>query len=187
LRRPDPPAIALLEFSSIARALRTGDVMVKKADISVLRAEPVSPGKYLILITGGEAEVEEAWRAGLADGGDAVVDSLYLPGVHADVLDAIGGAVAERGREESLAVVETSTVAAAIVSADAAVKETPVTLTELRLAKGIGGKGVFTLAGELWDVQASVEAAARSIEERGAILGTEIVARPDERFRGGLG
>ena len=74
--------------------------MVKRADVSVLLAEPISPGKYLILITGGEAEVDESWRAGLADGADAVVDSLFLPGVHADVLDAIGGASSKRGKEQ---------------------------------------------------------------------------------------
>lgn len=186
LRRPDQPALALIEFASIARALRSGDVMVKRADVTVALAEPVSPGKYLILISGYEAEVDESWRAGLADGGESVVDSLFLPGVHADVVDAIGGATSTRGADLAVAVVETGTVAAAIVAADAACKEAPVALTELRLGKGIGGKGVFTLAGELWDVQASVEAATKAIEERGAPLGVEIIPRPDERFSGGL-
>ncbi len=186
MRRPAQPALALIEFASIARALRSGDAMVKRADVSVALAEPISPGKYLVLIAGGEADVDESWRAGLADGGDAVVDSLFLPGVHADVVDAIGGASSQRSPEDSVAVVETGTVAAAIVAADAACKEAPVALTELRLGKGIGGKGVFTLAGELWDVQASVEAATRAIEERGAPVGVEIIPRPDERFAGGL-
>ena len=68
MKRTDPPAIALIEFVSIARAIRTGDAMVKQAEVRVLRAEPVSPGKYLILITGGEAEVEESWREGLEVG-----------------------------------------------------------------------------------------------------------------------
>ncbi len=186
MRRPNPPAIALIELSSIARALPTGDAMVKKADVSVLLAEPISPGKYLILITGGEAEVDEAWREGLAVGASLVVDSLFLPGVHADVVDAIGGASSARGDDQSVAAIETSTVAAAIVAADAACKEAPVTLTALRCGKGIGGKGVFTLSGELWDVQASVAAATTSIEERGALVTSEIVARPDDRFEGGL-
>ena len=73
-----------------------------------------------------------------------------------------------------------------IVAADAAIKEAPCELTQLRLGKGIGGKGVFTLAGELWDVQASLAAATTAIEDRGATVGTEIVARPDPRFEGGL-
>lgn len=187
MRRPDPPAIALLEFGSIARALRSGDAMVKKAEVRVALAEPISQGKYLVLVSGGEAEVEESWREGLADGGEAVVDSLFLPGVHADVVDAIHGARQQRSDLDSLAVIETGTVAGAIVAADAACKEAKVSLTAIRLGKGIGGRGVFTLAGNLWDVQASVEAARRSIEDRRCLIGTEIVPRPDARFTGGIG
>ena len=186
--RPDPPAIALLELDSIARALRTGDSMVKRAVVRVVLAEPVSPGKYLILVTGGEAEVEEAWRAGVADGGDAVVDSLYLPGVHGAVVDAMSGAQARPldPDADSLGVLETSTVAAALVACDAACKTTSVCALELRLGRGIGGKGVFTLAGELWDVEAALDAAQGAIEERRAVLGREIIARPDGAFAGGL-
>lgn len=186
MKRADPPAIALLELSSIARAMRTGDAMVKRAEVRVALAEPVSPGKYLILLSGYEAEVEEAWAAGVADAGDALVESLYLPGVHGDVVEAVHGRRSLRGPEHSLGVIETGTVSAAIVAADAACKESPVCLLELRLAKGIGGKGVFTLGGELWDVQASVEAAVRSIEERRCLLGSEIIARPDAGFVGRL-
>jgi len=186
VKRTDPPAIALIEFASIARAIRTGDAMVKRSEVRVLRAEPVSPGKYLILITGGEAEVEESWREGLEIGGDQVVDSLYLPGVHGDASQAVQGAELQRWAQDSIAIIECSTVAAAIVACDAACKETPVRVMQMRLGKGIGGKGVFTLAGELWDLQASVEAAERAIEERRALIAVEIVPRPDGRFEGGL-
>ena len=81
MKRTDPPAIALIEFASIARAIRTGDAMVKRSEVRVLRAEPVSPGKYLILITGGEAEVEESWREGLEIGADQVLYNLSRRGV----------------------------------------------------------------------------------------------------------
>ena len=186
MKRPDPPAIALLEFSSIARAIRTGDAMVKRAEVRVQMAEPVSPGKYLVLVTGGEAEVEESWREGLEIGGDSVIDSLYLPGVHADALQAVHGAELQRWAQDSIAIVECSNVAGAIVACDAACKEAPERILEMRLGKGIGGKGVFTMAGELWDLQASVEAVTRSIEARRVLVGTEIIPRPDGRFTGGL-
>ncbi len=186
MRRPELPAIALLEFSSIARALRTGDVMVKKASVRVALSEPVSPGKYLVLISGGEAEIEESFRAGVADGGEAIVDSLFLPGVHLDVVHGIHGTTCKRGPDQSLGIIETSSVSAAVVACDAACKEAPVQLLEMRLAKGIGGKGVFSLAGELWDIQAAVAAACSSIEDRHALLGSEIIARPDPDFPGGL-
>lgn len=184
MRRANPPAIALIELSSIARALRTGDAMVKRADVRVALAEAVSPGKYLILITGGEAEVEEAWLTGKADAGDALVSQLYLPGVHAAVVDAVHGLALDRDPQDSLGVLEVGTVAAAIVAADACCKEAPVRLLELRLAKGIGGKGVFTFAGELWDVQASMEACLASIEDRRCVVGREVIARPDPAFVG---
>jgi microcompartment protein CcmL/EutN len=187
VRRPDPPAIALLEFDSIARALRTGDALVKRAPVEVLFSAPVSPGKYLILITGGEAEVEEAWREGVADGGDRIVASLYLPGVHAAALDAVRGVAGRLDpAQDSLGVLETSTVSAAIVACDAACKTASVRVVEMRLGKGIGGKGVFTLAGELWDVEAALEAAVISIEERRAVVGRELIPRPDAGFPGGL-
>lgn len=180
------PALALLELGSIARAFRTGDAMVKRAEVRVAMAEAVSPGNYLILISGGVAEVEESWRAGLADGGDAVVDSLYLPGAATPAVDAVHGVFGARGVDEALAVLETRSVAATVVACDAAVKEAPVRVTAMRLARGIGGRGVFVLGGALWDIEAAVEAARRAIEDRRCLLGCEVVPRPDPGFPGAL-
>ncbi len=186
MRRPELPAIALVEFNSIARALRSGDAMVKKAQVRVALSEPISPGKYLVLVSGLEAEVEESWRAGVADGAEAVVDSLFLPGVHLDVVHGIHGTTAQRRHDQSLGIIETASVAAAVLACDAACKEAPVELLEMRLGKGIGGKGVFTLGGELWDVQAAVAAACTAIEAKRSLLASEIIARPDSDFQGGL-
>jgi len=186
MRRPELPAIALVEFNSIARALRSGDAMVKKAQVQVALSEPISPGKYLVLVSGMEAEVEESWRAGVSDGGDAVVDSLFLPGVHLDVVHGIHGTTATRRPEMSLGIIETSSVSAAVLACDAACKEASVHLLEMRLGKGIGGKGVFSLCGELWNIEAAVAAACSAIEEKRALLAAEIIARPDPGFQGGL-
>tara|TARA_B100000029_G_scaffold142884_1_gene138111 strand:+ start:503 stop:988 length:486 start_codon:yes stop_codon:yes gene_type:complete len=160
--------------------------MVKQAPVQVALSGPVSPGKYLVLVSGSEAEVEESLKAGLEDGGDEVVDSLLLSGVHLAAVHAIHGLRQVREARDSLGVVETSTVSAAIVACDAACKEAPVRILEMRLGKGIGGKGVFVLAGELWDVQAAVAAAERSIEARRSLVGLEVIPRPDPEFEGGL-
>jgi len=161
--------------------------MVKRSPVQVALSGPISPGRYLVLVTGSEAEVEESLSAGLEDGGDEVLDSLLLPGVHLAAVHAIHGLRQERGPGDSLGVVETETVSAAIVACDAACKEAPVRVLEMRLGKGIGGKGVFVLAGELWDVQAATAAAARSIEARRSLVGLEVIPRPDPEFNGGLG
>ncbi|MDO9548824.1 MAG: BMC domain-containing protein, partial [Candidatus Marinimicrobia bacterium] len=73
------PALALIELSNIAAGILTGDAMVKVAPISVLKAGTVHNGKYLILIGGSVASVEEAFHKGLTAGGEQVIDKVLLP------------------------------------------------------------------------------------------------------------
>jgi microcompartment protein CcmL/EutN len=157
------PALALLEFSSIAAGIQAADAMVKRAPIDVIKAGTVQPGKYLVLIGGQGADVEESLAAGREVGGTAAVDFVYLPQVHAEVVDAIGG-----GRvpevTDALGVVETTTVAAAIHAADAGIKGAEVRLVEVRLADGLGGKGIVLFSGLVADVEAAVEIGVGALE-----------------------
>ena len=68
-------------------------------------------------------------------------------------------------------------MAAALLSADRAVKAAETRLLQLRLARGLGGKAYYVLTGELHQVQASLEA-GRSIVHDGMLLTSEIIARP---------
>jgi microcompartment protein CcmL/EutN len=158
------PAIALIEFDSIATGIRAGDAMVKRAPITFLRTGTVQRGKYLVLIGGDTASVEESLEAGLAVGGDAVVDKVYLPRIHPTVFQAVQGN-RQVGEYESLGVIETSTVAAIIRASDAAVKGASVTLLEIRLANGLGGKGVALVTGEVADVEAAISIGTSVIQE----------------------
>jgi len=177
------PALALVEIGSIARAHLVGDAMVKRAAVRVVKAGPVTPGKYLILIEGDEASVEESWLAGRETAGEQLLDCLYLPGVHTDIAAAVRGERRE-WQGNSLVVVETATVAKTLLAADAACKAAAVRLLDLRLAMGIGGKGVFRLEGELPDAEAAADAAR---EKAGSKLqGLELIAQPDPLFAGGL-
>ena len=54
------PAIGLLELDSIAVGIRAGDAMVKQAPLDYCYAGTVQPGKYLVLVAGDTASVEEA-------------------------------------------------------------------------------------------------------------------------------
>ncbi len=162
------PALALLEFSSIAAGIQAADAMVKRAPIDVIKAGTVQPGKYLVLIGGMVADVEESLAAGrdVAAGGATIVDFVYLPQVHPEVVEAIGG-----GRVpqviDALGVIETTTVAAAIHAADAGIKGAMVRLVEVRLADGLGGKGIVLFSGLVADVQVAVE------------IGVGVLERPD--------
>ncbi len=155
----DFPALALLEFNSIAAGIEAGDAMVKKAPVARIQSGTVQPGHYLVLVSGDVASVEEAAGAGVETGRDSLRDSLFLPNVHPDVVRAIAG---ERpsAHEDALGVIETHTVASAILAADAGVKGAEVTLLQLRLADGLGGKGLVFFNGLVADVEAAVEIGA---------------------------
>jgi len=157
------PAIGLLEFSSIALGIKAGDAMVKKAPIRALVAGSVQPGKFLVLVDGDVASVEEALAAGLEAGAPSVIDRLFLPDVHAAVGNAVAGA-RHKGPIEALGVIETRTTAAVIRAADAGMKGANVQLIEIRVANGLGGKGIALFTGEVADVEAAVEIAAARVE-----------------------
>ncbi|HNS01647.1 MAG TPA: BMC domain-containing protein [Anaerolineae bacterium] len=163
------PALALVEFDSIAAGILAGDAMVKKAPVARIVAGTVHPGRYLVLVSGEVAPVQEALAAGLAAGSGSVLDHVYLPGVHPDV--PAGIAAARRPAPiEALGIVETASVAAAIQAADAGLKGAQVTLLELRLADGLGGKGLAFFSGSLTDVETAVLIACDAIAEGGQLL-----------------
>lgn len=161
----EQPALALLEFNSIAIGIQAGDAMVKRAPVETIQSGTVQPGNYLVMITGDVAPVEEAISAGQEVGQSALLDMVFLPNVHPGVVTGIGG-----GRvievSDALGVVETHTVAAAIHAADAGLKGAEVTLWQIRLADGLGGKGIVLFAGLVADVEAAVEIAVGRVQEQ---------------------
>ncbi len=167
------PALALLDFSSIAVGIEAADAMVKRAEIDIIRAGTVQPGRYLVLVGGPVAEVQESLAAGREVGGERLLDWVFLPHVHPEVVAAIaGGRVPDAA--DALGVVETTTVAAAIHAADAGIKGADVRLVEVRLADGLGGKGIVLYSGLVADVEAAVEIGV-SVLERPDLLVREVV------------
>lgn len=151
----DFPALALLEFNSIAVGIMAGDAMVKRAPVSQIQTGTVQPGHYLVLVVGDVAPVQEAVQAGKETGQAALRDMVFLPNVHPAVVQALGGALAVQPTD-ALGVLETQTAAAAIHAADAGVKGAEVTLLQLRLADGLGGKGLVLFTGLVADVETAV-------------------------------
>lgn len=176
------PALALIEAASIARGMVISDRCCKKAPIVLLKSEPVSPGKFLTLFCGDVASVEEAFNEGIQTAGTTLVDRLYLPGVHDDLLLRLTRPASSPMSEiDSLGIVETYTVAACLCAADAALKAADCQLLEMRLGAGLGGKGYFVLSGRLDSIEASVES-ARKVLTTEQLTAVEIVARPDPDY-----
>ena len=156
------PAIALIEFSSIATGVLAGDAMVKKSPISMLKTGTVSRGKYLVLIGGSTAAVEESFREGLNIGASAVIDKVFLPDIHPQVLDAMMGS-RKKIEFESFGILETTSIAATIEAADAGIKGAAVTIVEIRMGDALGGKAFVMMNGKVEDVEAAVEIGMNAI------------------------
>ena len=175
------PALGLIEFRSIARGIMTCDFMMKKAPIELLEATPTCPGKFSVVVGGLVAPVESSMEVGLQIGGDQIIDHLLIPQIHEGVFPAIRG-TAEVEKLISLGVIETFSIASCIIAADAAAKKANITLVEIRLARGLGGKAFVTLTGELYSVEAALGAGAAAIEESGMLTMTTIIPAPHERL-----
>ena len=172
------PALGLIEVSSVARGMVVADAMAKKAAVSLVEAHPLTPGKFVVVVAGGEEEVHQSMTVGRELAAGALVDRLYLPKADPQLAPAMTGSVqVDTKAVGALGIVETFSVAAALLSADRAVKAAEVQIVQLRLARGLGGKAFYVLTGELHQLEAGVEA-GRSIIHDGMLLTTEIIPRP---------
>ena len=161
--------IGFLELNSISKGILAADEMIKAADITLIAARPSCPGKYQILIT---------LDAGQAASAANVIDRLILPRIHPQIVEAINLSSAPE-RLRALGVMEFFSVTAAIMAADAAAKAADITLLEIRLGTGIGGKSFVTMTGDVSAVTASVDAGMKSAEDSGMILDSVVIAHPD--------
>jgi len=153
------PAVALVDFSDIPAGILATDAMIKKAPIALLRCGTITAGRYLTVIGGSTASVAEAFAEGLYWGGTHVLDQVFLADVDPQLHEALFGR-RQTGLGGTMAVLTADAVPAAVRAAEAALKGTPVTLVEIRLAdSGLAGQGLVVLRGELHDVEAAVSLA----------------------------
>lgn len=169
-------AIAALETSSIAQGTVAADAMVKTAEVEILEMGPLSPGKFWVLIGGEVATVRAAWQRGRELAGETLLDALFIPQLHESVLPALRG-TCPPVEHDALGVIETLTAASAIVAADRAAKTAGVALRDLRLADGLGGKGVLWLSGSVGEVQAAVEAGRAEAQRQGLLTRAIVIPR----------
>ena len=121
-------ALALLELDSVARGLRALNALIKQSPVQILEANLIEPGRYLILFSGGVAEVEESHRVAKDVGCSAVVDEMLLPQVHPGVLDGLQGLEDIRTADEmdTIGVVEGTRVAGTLLACDRSLKDAQV-------------------------------------------------------------
>ena len=172
--------IAVIEFSSIADGIYCTDALLKKAPIAMIKAGTVSGGRYLIIIGGSTASVEESLKEALEVGQASQVDHAFLPDVHSQVHDAILGQ-RQPLIQDAVAILETDTVSANVRAAELALKGTNVRLIELRLADyEMSGKAISLFNGELHEVEAAMELAGDFLRGRKEYVQHRIICQPHE-------
>jgi len=173
------PAIALIELNNIATGIKVGDAMSKKAPIAIISSGTVSHGKFLVLIGGTVASVNESYQEGLRIAGDDCIDSLMLPDVHPRVVTAIGGEF-RNVQAEALGILETPSIAINIEAADKAIKGAEVEILKMRLGDGYGGKGFTLFNGKVEDVEAAIEIAQKVTGQKSVTVSISIIPRLHE-------
>ena len=181
-RSPVPIAspLGMLEWDSIAQGLLASDALLKEVDVQTIAVRPVTPGRFVCLFTGEVEGVRSALERGTEVGGETVIDSLLLAAPHPDIVPAIGCRGGFRD-VEAVGVVETLSLCALLIAADAAAKTGEVQLVEIRLAMGLGGKAFCVLSGEVSDVEAAVARGTELARSRGRHLRSVVIPRPDPR------
>jgi microcompartment protein CcmL/EutN len=169
--------LGALELSSIARGISVLDGMVKAAPVSILDVKIIQPGRYLIILTGDVASVETALRAGKDLGGDNVVDELFLPQLHPDVIPALNGKI-EYEEWDAIGIIESRSATAGIEAGDKAAKAADLKLMEIRIEGEMGGKSIMKILGSIGDVEAGMEAAEEVISGKGLLFEKVIIPRP---------
>jgi len=169
--------LGVLEYSSIAMGIKALDEMVKIAPINIIEARTICPGKYIIVFSGDVASVDYSFQKGYETGKISIVDSLFLPMVHEEVIPAIGNII-KTDDWDSIGIIETNSVVSSIEAADAAAKTGGVTIVEIRLAIGFGGKSYVKMIGTLDEVQAAMEAGTAKAKAKNLLCMDTIIPKP---------
>ncbi len=174
-------AIGMVEYKTVSAGVTAADAMVKTAQVDIMEAQTVCPGKYIAVISGDLSAVNAAVETAKVQYGRHLINSFVLGNPHASIFPAIYGATEVEG-VAALGILETYDASSIIVAADVAAKTAVVTLMELRIARGMCGKSYLMLTGEVAAVEAAIEKAKREIGADGMYLDSAVIANPDGKI-----
>jgi microcompartment protein CcmL/EutN len=159
--------------------------LAKQAEVEVLFAGDIDPGRFLVVFCGDLGEVESALERGIEAGATDVTESLLLPQAHLGLRAALHGIVtppedAHLG-QAAMGILQAHTVIAIVAAADRALKAADVQLVRLRFAAELGGSGHCAFVGDQDAVEAALAAGQESGAAggaRGVVVTARLIARP---------
>ena len=174
-------AIGVIELKSMPKGVEAADAALKSAGVEMVSSHASCPGKYEIILTGSISNVTSAVNHVTAKFEGFVIDSSIMGRIEEQVISALFGThVSEQ--EGSLGLIETFSAASAIKAADIAVKTARVSIYDLLVSRGMGGKGIVILTGEIGDVTAAVDAGSKYAQGEAMLSSYSIIAAPHEEL-----
>ena len=158
-------AVGFVEIKSIPVGIQTADEMVKAGNVELLLSTPICPGKYVIIVGGHVGPVKAAMSKAELVSGIYLIDTHILDNIREEVLPAIAG-VTPTQQIQAVGAIETISALTAI------------SIVDLRIARGLGGKGYLVITGEVSSVRSAVNACLAKLGISGEVTSTSIIPRP---------
>ncbi|MCF0246987.1 MAG: BMC domain-containing protein [Synergistes sp.] len=174
-------SIGLLEVKSTPIGMLATDEMLKAANVKALISSPICPGKYIIAVFGNVGAVKSSMETGVKIADSFLVSHYIINNVHSSIPAAITGTT-EIEKVISVGVIETISSLSAVMAGDIAAKASNVKLIEIRIARGLGGKGFLVFTGELSAVKSAMNSCVNELQESGEITSTCIISSPHPDF-----
>ena len=174
-------SIGLLEFKSIAKGIEVTDEIMKSSSVELMMSNAICPGKYISVFTGELAQVKNAIDLGKTLGGIFKIEAETIANVHPDVLPALTG-TADFENIQSIGVIETMSALNSIITADIARKAANIQIIEVRIARGLGGKGFTIISGDITSVRRAIDAIHEKFVPFGDVLCTTAISNANKQL-----
>ncbi len=170
-------AIGVIELKNIPKGVEAADAALKSAGVQMVSAHPSCPGKYEIILTGSISNVTASVDHVKEKFEKYIIDCSVMGRIDEQVITALFG-TQKTEKKGALGLIETFSAATTIKASDIAVKTARVDIFDLRVSRGMGGKGVVMLTGEIGDVTAAVEAGSAYAKNSGQLSSYSVIAAP---------
>lgn len=171
-------SIASFEFKSISKGTEVTDEMIKLAEVQIILFRVICPGRLLVILEGEEDAVKTVFNRGNEAGNGQILDSAIISGVKDTVIQALTTRIIKPSKG-AVGLFETMTISSGIKALDSTLKGGNLNLVKLQMASGISGRLVFTVSGDVSDVEQGLKSGKDAIEAR-RIINTSIIRSPDE-------
>ncbi|SMF80460.1 PduT-like ethanolamine utilization protein [Paenibacillus uliginis N3/975] len=174
-------AIGVVELRSISKGYETADHMLKTSPVNIHHLKPICPGKFLIIMSGDTADVQEAMDTAKVAAGEFRITDFVLHGVHPDIIEGLKRRYSSQS-VDTIGIVETSTVSSGIYALNEALKQCDIRVKKMNLGMAIGGKFLAVFTGSVSDVEQGMKVFVSSIDQKRIIHNT-VLRSPSEEIK----